>query len=69
LSKFTNISNLVLGFTDNFGADTTQIKFIGIKGEILRAKPKMGAMTYELRANYSKLPTPEDLNQMANIGL
>lgn len=69
LSKFTNVSNLVLGFTDNFGTDTTQIKFIGIKGELLRAKPKMGAISYEVRANYSKFETPEDLNHAANLGL
>lgn len=55
LSKFTNVSNLVLGFPENFGGDVTQIKFIGIKGELLRAKPKMGEIIYEVRANYSKL--------------
>lgn len=69
LSKFTNVSNLVLGFTDNFGASATQIKFIGIRGELLRYKHKVGEIIYEVRANYSKMPTPEDLNNTANLGL
>ena len=40
LSKFNNVTNLVLGFEDNFGGDNTLINFIGLKGQMLRAKTK-----------------------------
>lgn len=32
-SKFQGVGNLTLHFPDNFGADTTQILYIGLKGE------------------------------------
>jgi len=35
-SKFNNVHNIVLGFDKNFGAPTTKIRFIGIKGEMIR---------------------------------
>lgn len=38
VSKFNNTSNVVLGFDENFGANTSIIKFIGFKGEKLREK-------------------------------
>jgi hypothetical protein len=41
---------LVLGFQENFGGTKTVIKFIGIKGEFVRTKPKPVAMVYEVRA-------------------
>ena len=55
VSKFSNVSNLVLGFQENFGADRTQVKFIGLKGELLRMKPKMVEFIYEVRAYYADL--------------
>lgn len=41
VQKFNNISNIVLGFDDNFGASNTVIKYIGFKGEKLREKVKV----------------------------
>jgi len=55
-----------LGFEQNFGASKTGVKFIGIRGEFLRLKPKMGEIVYEVRANYSKL---EGAGEMANASL
>lgn len=32
-SKFQSVGNITLHFPDNFGGDTTQIHYIGLKGE------------------------------------
>ena len=40
LSKFNNCTNIVLGFEESFGANKTQINFLGLKGQMLRAKTK-----------------------------
>ena len=40
LSKFNNCTNIVLGFEENFGGANTLINFIGLKGQMLRAKIK-----------------------------
>ena len=40
LSKFNNVTSIVLGFEESFGANRTQINFIGLKGAMLRAKSK-----------------------------
>lgn len=32
-SKFQSVGNITLHFPDNFGADTTKIHYIGLKGE------------------------------------
>jgi len=65
-SKFSNTSSIVLGFDENFGAGKTGVKFIGIRGEFLRLKPKIGEIVYEIRANYSKL---DGVGEMANASL
>ena len=53
---------------ENFGAVNTGIKFIGIRGEFLRLKPKIGEIVYEVRANYSKLDGAGE-NIGASIGM
>ena len=60
VSKFTNVTNLVLGFDDNFGAPSTAIKFIGFKGEKLREKSKFVETVYEVRANLADHKNPAD---------
>ena len=40
LSKFNNCTNIVLGFEESFGANLSLINFIGLKGQMLRAKTK-----------------------------
>jgi len=51
VSQFNNISNIVIGFDENFGAKNTVIKYIGFKGEKLREKIKVVETVYEVRAN------------------
>ena len=38
MTKFTNVSNIVLGFDGSFGASKISLKFLGLKGDKLRAK-------------------------------
>jgi len=33
ITKFQNVTHLTLFFPDNFGADSTQIYYIGLKGD------------------------------------
>lgn len=39
VSKFNGVHSLDLHFPDNFGADATQINFIGLKGEFTEVAP------------------------------
>ena len=56
LSKFNNCSNLVLGFEGTFGANSSQINFIGLKGQYLRDKIKVVKMSYEVKAQMADHP-------------
>ena len=60
MSKFTNTRNIVLGFSENFGAPQTIIKFIGFKGEKLREKTRIAETVYEIRANLADHKTPSE---------
>lgn len=64
-SKFSGVSSIVLGFDETFGAPTCGVHFIGIKGEYLRAKPKMGDIKYEVRATHAP-PVTEASGQTLN---
>lgn len=69
ITKFTNVSNIVLGFDENFGAPNTVIKYIGFKGEKLREKFKVVQTVYEIQANLAdhKVPGDQEKN-MSNLG-
>ena len=51
MTKFNNVSNLVLGIDGSFGGSKSALKFLGIKGERLRNKVKVIETVYEVRAN------------------
>ena len=61
LSKFNNCTNIVLGFEENFGGNNTLINFIGLKGQLLRAKTKAQEFVYESRAQLADHKTPNDV--------
>ncbi|KAL5728901.1 hypothetical protein ACHQM5_001928 [Ranunculus cassubicifolius] len=62
-SKFQGVGNLTLHFPDNFGADTTQILYIGLKGEATQMKRDVVAtIVYEL------MPNPSDHKTKADAG-
>jgi len=42
-----NVNNLVIAIPENFGADITEIKYIGIKGEKTNMKRQVVIATYE----------------------
>ena len=67
---FASLSSLVFGFDENFGAETTQVKFIGIKGEFLKGKAKLGKVAYEIRAVPDENDKIKDFTQMGHqLGL
>jgi hypothetical protein len=69
ITKFNNVSNIVLGFDENFGAPSTIIKYIGFKGEKLREKVKVIETVYEVRANLADHKNPADkFSSSSNVG-
>ncbi|KAL0558131.1 hypothetical protein IC582_006696 [Cucumis melo] len=53
-SKFQGVGNLTLHFPDNYGGDTTQIHYIGLKGEATQLKRDVVAtIVYEITPNPS----------------
>ena len=68
MTKFGNVSSLVLGFDGSFGAATTALRFIGLKGDLLRAKPKLGEIVYEVIGSGKEYKLPEEHMGSMNIG-
>jgi hypothetical protein len=52
------VTNLVIGFDENFGAPKTGVRYIGFKGEKLREKFKVANTVYEIQANLADHKTP-----------
>ena len=48
ITKFSNLSNIVLGFDGNFGGKKSALKFLGFKGDRLRNKVKVVETVYEV---------------------
>ncbi|GMH10782.1 hypothetical protein Nepgr_012623 [Nepenthes gracilis] len=62
-SRFQGVGSLTLHFPENFGADTTQIHYIGLKGEATQLKRDVVAtVVYEL------MPNPSDHKTRAETG-
>ncbi|XP_021749791.1 PITH domain-containing protein 1-like [Chenopodium quinoa] len=62
-SKFQSVGNLTLHFPDNFGADTSQIHYIGLKGEATQLKRDVAVnIVYEI------MPNPSDHKTRAETG-
>ncbi|CAK9312471.1 unnamed protein product [Citrullus colocynthis] len=62
-SKFQGVANITLHFPDNYGGDTTQIHYIGLKGEATQLKRDVVAtIVYEI------LPNPSDHKTRAEGG-
>ncbi|XP_074317326.1 uncharacterized protein LOC141653457 [Silene latifolia] len=62
-SKFQGVGNLTLHFPDTFGADTSKIHYIGLKGEATQLKRDVVAtIVYEL------MPNPSDHKTRAEAG-
>ncbi|ORX56815.1 DUF1000-domain-containing protein [Hesseltinella vesiculosa] len=62
ITKFTNVRNLTLFFPDNFGGDTSIIRFLGFKGEWTEMKRDPIITVYEANANPAdhKIPGAEN---------
>ncbi|KAM3282101.1 PITH domain-containing protein 1 isoform X2 [Capsicum chacoense] len=62
-TRFQSVGNITLHFPDNFGADTTQIHYIGLKGETTQMKRDVVAnIVYEI------MPNPSDHKTQAETG-
>ncbi|XP_042498229.1 PITH domain-containing protein 1 isoform X1 [Macadamia integrifolia] len=62
-SRFQGVGNLTLHFPENFGAETTQIHYIGLRGEATQLKRDVVAtIVYEL------MPNPSDHKTRAESG-
>ncbi|XP_015083720.1 PITH domain-containing protein 1 [Solanum pennellii] len=62
-SRFQSVGNITLHFPDNFGADTTRIQYIGLKGEATQMKRDVVAnIVYEI------MPNPSDHKTRAETG-
>ncbi|PPS15630.1 hypothetical protein GOBAR_AA04953 [Gossypium barbadense] len=62
-SKFQSVANITLHFPESFGGDTTQIHYIGFKGEATQLKRDVVAtIVYEIT------PNPSDHKTRAETG-
>ncbi|CAN6441514.1 unnamed protein product [Victoria cruziana] len=53
-SRFQSVGNLTLHFPENFGGDTTQIYYVGLRGEATQLKrDAVAKVVYELMPNPS----------------
>ncbi|KAI8069381.1 galactose-binding domain-like protein [Gongronella butleri] len=64
ITKFTNVRNLTLFFPDNFGADTSIIRYLGFKGEWSEMKRDPIITVYEANANPADHKIPGAENKM-----
>ncbi|CAO3599888.1 unnamed protein product [Absidia cylindrospora] len=64
VTKFTNVRNLTLFFPDNFGADTSVIRYVGFKGEWTEMKRDPIITVYEANANPADHKIPGAENKM-----
>lgn len=67
VSKFSNISHLVMMFPSNFGGDYTQISYIGLKGDVMGARRQAVIAVYESKPMGHTLKDP--LAQKAGLGM
>ncbi|CAI2380939.1 unnamed protein product [Moneuplotes crassus] len=58
LTKFQSVGTLTIGIDQNYGADNTEIKYIGFKGENLNQKAQAVITVYESRANLADHKNP-----------
>lgn len=67
-SRFQSIANLTLHFPDNFGAETTQIYYIGLRGEATQLRRDVVAkIVYEVLPNPSDHKTPTDGGGLSHV--
>ncbi|GAA5806203.1 galactose-binding domain-like protein [Helicostylum pulchrum] len=62
ITKFTSVRNIILYFPENFGEDTSIIRYIGFKGEWTEIKRDPIITIYEAKANPAdhKVPGAEE---------
>ncbi len=58
VAKFGGVHSLDMHFPSNFGASTTRIRFIGLKGDFTERKREAVTAVYELRPVPGAAPPP-----------
>jgi hypothetical protein len=61
-ARYPSVTLLTLYFNQNAGAETSQIYFLGFKGEFTKRSERPGVFIYEAQANpadHAKLPGME----------
>ncbi|CAA6672819.1 unnamed protein product [Spirodela intermedia] len=67
-SRFQSVGSLTLHFPDNFGGDTTQIYYIGLRGEATQLKRDVVAtIVYEVMPNPSDHKTRAETGGMSHV--
>ncbi|KAM0938249.1 putative Galactose-binding-like domain superfamily, PITH domain, PITH domain superfamily [Dioscorea sansibarensis] len=67
-SRFQSVANLTLHFPENFGGDTTQIYYIGLRGEATQLKRDVVAtIVYEITPNPSDHKTPTEKGGLSHV--
>ncbi|XP_039116546.1 LOW QUALITY PROTEIN: PITH domain-containing protein 1 [Dioscorea cayenensis subsp. rotundata] len=67
-SRFQSVANLTLHFPENFGGDTAQIYYIGLRGEATQLKRDVVAtIVYEITPNPSDHKTPTEKGGLSHV--
>ena len=69
ISKFTNVSKLIIGIDGSFGSSRSSLKFVGLKGDKLREKHKVGEIVYESQAQLKDHKLPDEEKGFNGMGL
>eukprot|EP00299_Pterocystis_sp_00344_P014053 c694_g1_i2.p1 GENE.c694_g1_i2~~c694_g1_i2.p1 ORF type:complete len:156 (+),score=38.57 c694_g1_i2:264-731(+) len=66
-TKFQGVNELVIFFDTNFGADTTEVIYIGLKGLATQHKREVVTATYELKPLPASTKTPSETTSSSYI--
>ncbi|XP_068648639.1 uncharacterized protein [Aristolochia californica] len=67
-SRFQGVASLTLHFSENFGADSTQIYYIGLRGEATQLKRGVVAtIVYEVMPNPSDHKAPNEGGSLSHV--
>ncbi|KAG0494217.1 hypothetical protein HPP92_005211 [Vanilla planifolia] len=67
-SRFQSVGSLTMHFPENFGADVTQMHYIGLRGEATQMKrDAVTNIVYELYPNPSEHKTPSEFGGFSHV--
>jgi len=69
LRQFTNVTNLTLYVTENYGAATTTLRYIGMQGEHTHYRREAVDAEYEVICNGQDIAAPDEKATPNNLGV